>query len=152
MPEEAPEVTPRMLHEDLVASRDETRAGFEGVRSDISGLRGEVGGLRGDIAELRTEMRAGCADLKATLLIGFRGLPTRESSEEMVRLFRERNRLQEQRFAELEGVVRGHHLEAQEARRALLEGERQLGDRLSRDIRALTDALLRGGRNGEPPA
>ena len=31
-------------------------------------------------------------DLMTTLIAGFRSLPTRESSEEMVRLLRERNR------------------------------------------------------------
>ena len=49
--------------------------------------------LDDDLAAGFGEMRAGFADLKTTLVLGFRSLPTRESSEEMVRLLREANRL-----------------------------------------------------------
>ena len=38
---------------------------------------------------LHEDLRSGFGDLKATLIAGFRSLPTRESSEEMVRLLRE---------------------------------------------------------------
>jgi len=62
------EVTLTTLHQDLTA-------GFGGMR------------------EMRVEMRAGLADLKVTLIAGFAGLPSRESSEEMVRLLRERTPL-----------------------------------------------------------
>jgi hypothetical protein len=53
--------------------------------------------LHEDLQAGFAEMRTGFADLKATLITGFSGLPTRESSEEMVRLLREANRLQEER-------------------------------------------------------
>lgn len=49
--------------------------------------------LRSGFADLKSEVRSGFADLKVTLVAGFQSLPTRESSEEMVRLLRESNRL-----------------------------------------------------------
>lgn len=49
-------------------------------------------------------------DLKA----GFAGLPSRDSSEEMVRLLRESNRLQEERFTQLDVRVREQNLETQQ--------------------------------------
>ena len=48
--------------------------------------------LHEDLTAGFAEMRSGFADLKTTLIAGFRSLPTRESSEEMVRLLREGNR------------------------------------------------------------
>ena len=48
--------------------------------------------LHEDLTRGFAEMRSGFGDLKTTLIAGFRSLPTRESSEEMVRLLRERNR------------------------------------------------------------
>jgi len=55
------------------------------------------------------EMRAGFADLKTTLVGGFRSLPTRESSEEMVRLLREANRLHDLKalIARIDALIRG---------------------------------------------
>ena len=47
-----------------------------------------------------SDLKGGIADLKATLITGFRSLPTRESSEEMVRLLREANRFNEERFTQ----------------------------------------------------
>jgi len=47
------------------------------------------------------ELKGGLVDVKTTLITGFRSLPTRESSEEMVRLLREANRLNEERFTQL---------------------------------------------------
>jgi len=111
------------------------------------------------------EMRSGFADLKATLIAGFRGLPNRESSEEMVRLLREGNRLSEARFAQLDVRIREQHLETQQVLHALVEGQRQLVEAqrlliddqrsLSADIKALIariDALIKGRSNGEPAA
>jgi len=46
--------------------------------------------LHEDLTKGFAEMRSEFGDLKATLIAGFRSLPTRESSEEMVRLLRER--------------------------------------------------------------
>jgi hypothetical protein len=66
----------------------------------LSDVRGEVRALRGDIA-----------DLKASVMAGFAGAPTRAQSDEMLRLLRENNRLQEGRFAELGGVLREQHAE-----------------------------------------
>ena len=125
------------------------------------------------------EMRAGFADLKATLVAGFRSLPSRESSEEMVRLLRESNRLQEDRFTQLDLRIREQHLETQQVLHALVEGQRLLieGQRavvesqrtlvesqraladevrtLSADIKALIariDALIKGRSDGGPTA
>jgi len=144
MSEGTPSVTLETLHDDLAA-------GF---------------------ADLKGEMRAGFGDLKATLVTGFASLPRRESIEEMVRLLREGNRLQEERFTQLDLRIREQHLESQqtlhailEGQRALLEGQRALIDgqnslieshrALSMDIRALIarlDALIKGRGNGEPAA
>jgi hypothetical protein len=125
------DVTLYTLHEDLTMGFTEMRAGF----SDLTG-------------EIRS--------VKATLIAGFRGLPTRESSEEMVRLLREGNRLNEARFAQLDLRIREQHFETQQVLYALVEGQRLLVDgqrSLSADIKALIarlDALIRGRSNGEP--
>ena len=110
-------------------------------------------------------MRAGFADMKVTLATGFAGLPTRESSEEMIRLLREGNRLQEMRFTQLDGRIREQHLETQHVLHALTESHALLAGEqrglaanvtgLSADVTRLIariDALIRGRRNGEPPA
>ena len=118
------------LHEDLTA-------GFAEMRSGFTDLKGEI--------------RSGFADLKTTLIAGFRSLPTRESSEEMIRLLREGNRLNEGRFAQLDLRIREQHFETQQVLHALVEGQRSL----SADIKALIariDALIRGRDNGEPAA
>ncbi len=128
-------------------------------------------------ADLKVEMRAGFGDLKATLVAGFMSLPGRESSEEMVRLLREGNRLQEERFTQLDLRIREQHLATQQVLHAIVEGQRLLvegqrslvenqrllveGQRflieeqrsLSTDIKALIarlDALIKGRGNGEP--
>ena len=123
-------------------------------------------------ADLKTAMTTGFADLKTTMIAGFRSLPTRESSEEMVRLLREGNRLNEQRFTQLDLRIREQHFETQQVLHAVVEGQRQLvegqrqlveGQRLllegqrslSADIKALIarlDALIRGRDDGEPAA
>jgi hypothetical protein len=128
--------------------------------------------LHEDLTKGFAEMRSGFGDLKATLIAGFRSLPTRESSEEMVRLLREGNRLNEERFTQLDLRTREQHLETQQVLHAIVEGQRQLvesqrqvleaqrlmidGQRsLSADIKALIarlDALIRGRDNGEPAA
>ena len=106
---------------------------------------------------LHEDLTAGFADLKTTLIVGFRSLPTRESSEEMIRILREGNRLNEGRFAQLDLRIREQHFETQQALHALVEGQRLLleGQRsLSADIKALIariDALIRRRDNGEPP-
>jgi hypothetical protein len=110
------------------------------------------------------EMRAGFADLKTTLITGFRNLPTRESGEEMVRLLREGNRLHEARLTPLDARIREQHLEMQQVLHAVVEGQRLLVDgqrgliesqrALSEDVRALIariDALIRRRDNGNPP-
>ena len=133
--------------------------------------------LHEDLTAGFAEMRAGFTDLKTTLIAGFRGLPTRESSEEMIRILREGNRLNEGRFAQIDLRMREQHFETQQVLHAVVEGQRQLvegqrqlvegqhqlveGQRLlfeghrglSADIRALIarlDALIRGRDNGEP--
>ena len=150
-----PDVTLNTLHDDLTA-------GF-------TDLKGE---MRSGFTELRDEMRSGFADLKTTLVAGFRSLPGRELTEEMVRLLRESNRLQEERFTQLDVRIREQHLETQQilhailenqrllvegqralvdGQRALLDGQRALSSDISRLI-ARIDALIRGrGNGGEPP-
>ncbi len=94
-------------------------------------------------------MRSGFTDLKTTLITGFGSLPTRESSEEMVRLLRENNRLQEERFTQLDLRIREQHLQIQQVLRAVAEGQRALHE----DIRALIarlDALINGRGDGAP--
>lgn len=82
--------------------------------------------LHEDLKTLREETRTGFAELKTTLIAGFRGLPSRESSEEMVRLLRDSNRLQEERFTQLDLRIREQHLETQQVLHALIEGQRLL--------------------------
>jgi hypothetical protein len=119
--------------------------------------------LHEDLTAGFAEMRSGLADLKVTLVTGFRGLPSRESSEEMVRLLREGNRLQEERFSQLDLRIREQHLEVQQVLHAIVDGQRSLVDgqrllvdgqrSLSADIKALIarlDALIKGRGNGEP--
>jgi hypothetical protein len=147
-------VTLSTLHEDLTTGFAEMRTGLE---------------------DLKGEMRSGFADVKTTLIAGFRNLSSRESSEEMVRLLREGNRLQEGRFTQFDLRSREQHLEVQqilhatvegqrllvegqrslvEGQRSLVEGQRSLveGQRsLSADIKALIarlDALIRGRGDG----
>jgi hypothetical protein len=136
------EVTLRTLHGDLTT-------GFADVKAAIADAKGAIG-------DLRSEMRAGSADLKATMITGFAGLPTREQSEEMLRILRDGNRRTDERFTHLDVRTRDQHLETQQALRALVEGQRLLieGQRsLTDEIRRLIariDAFLRGRGNGEP--
>jgi hypothetical protein len=126
--------------------------------------------LKDGFADLKGEVRDGFADLKTTLITGFRNMPTREDSQEMIRLLRENNRTQEGRFTQLDLRIREQHFELQQALRvladsnrgiaegvrgiadgvrALLEGQRALHE----DIRALIarlDALIKGRGDGEP--
>ena len=124
------------------------------------------------LVTLHEDLTTGFADLRTTIIAGFRSLPTRESSEEMVRLLREGNRLNEQRFTQIDLSIREQHFETQQVLHAVEEGQRQLvegqhqlveGQRLlidgqqslSADIKALIarlDALIRGRDNGEPAA
>jgi hypothetical protein len=134
MAEGTPDVTLGTLHGDLTDLQGEMRTGF---------------------VDLKGEMRAGFADLKTTLVVGFSRLPTRESSEEMVRLLRAGNRLNEERFTHLDVRIREQHLETQQALHALVDGQRLLIEgqqSMSAAIKALVAALMRGRNNGEPPA
>ena len=115
-----------------------------------------LGTLHEDLTAGFAEMRSGFADLKVTLVTGFRSLPSRESTDEMVRLLREGNRLHEERLTQLDLRIREQHLEIQQTLHAVVEGQRSLieGQRsLSADIKALIarlDALIRGRGDGEP--
>jgi len=62
--------------------------------------------LHQDFADLKGEIRTGFGDMKATMIAGFRSMPTREQSDEMIRLLREGNRLNEERFAQLDARIR----------------------------------------------
>ena len=112
---------------------------------------------------LHHDLTAGFAELKTTLIAGFASLPTRESSEEMVRLLRESNRLQEERFTHLDLRIREQHLETQQSLHAVVDGQRALTNEVrmlstelrgvSADIKALVgrlDALIRGRGDGNP--
>ncbi len=97
----------------------------------------------------------------------------------MVRLLRESNRLQEERFTQLDVRSREQHLATQHVLHSLVESHHRLTETherladshqrlteeqrllaaeqrgLSRDIKALIarlDAIIRGRNNGEPPA
>ena len=94
-----------------------------------------LGTLHADLTRGFAEMRAGFADLKVTIITGFRGLPTRESSEEMVRLLREGHRLNEQRFSELDSRIREQHLENQQTIQTVFAGLRQLDASIQRSER-----------------
>jgi outer membrane murein-binding lipoprotein Lpp len=166
-------VTLDTLHGDLADLNGEVgnlRGEVGALRGDVGALRGDVGALSSEVGELRGEIRAGFADLKTTMITGFAGMPTRESSEEMVRLLREGNRLQEVRLAHLDVALRDQHAETRQVLHAIAEShqlfaeeQRQLSSEvrgvstdirgLSADIKALIvriDALIRGRNDGEP--
>jgi hypothetical protein len=148
-------VTLSTLHDDLGQGFAEVRAGFADLRTEMragfTDLRTE---MRAGFTDLRTEMRGGFTDLKTTLVVGFRSLPTRESSEEMVRLLREGNRLQEERFTQLDLRIREQHLETQQVLHAVVDGQRVLLEgqqSLTGEIRALVarlDTLIDRRGNG----
>ena len=101
--------------------------------------------LHEDLTVGFAEMRSGFADLKITLITGFRSLPTRESSEEMVRLLREANRLNEGRFIQRDARIHEQHLETQQVLHAVGEGLRQLvatADRSERQARRRRRQLI----------
>jgi hypothetical protein len=144
MADSNPDLTPDPLRADLAAGFADMRTGF---------------------ADLKDEMRSGFADLKATLVTR---LPTRESSEEMVRLLRESNRLQEERFTQFDMRSREQHLATQHVLHSLVESHQRLSQTnerlaeshhrlteehrgLSQDIKALIvrlDAMFRRDNGG----
>jgi hypothetical protein len=150
---ESEEVTLRTVHEDL-------RAGFADLREAVG-----VG-----FADLKGERRVGFADLGVTIVTAFRSLPSREQTDEMIRLLRESNRVQEERFTQLDARIREQHLELMqvlpalaegqrallERQRALLDGQRTMAEEirgLPADIKALVarlDALIKGPGDGSP--
>src|SRR3990172_8199199 len=96
--------------------------------------------LHQDFADLKGEIRTGFGDMKATMIAGFRSMPSREQSDEMIRLLREMNRHQDERFAQLDARIREQHLENQHVLRAIAESQRALldGQRgLQEGVRAL---------------
>ncbi len=118
----------------------------EDLTHGFADLKGE---MRTGFADLKGEMQAGFSDLKVTLITGFQSLPTRESSEEMVRLLRENNRIQEQRFTQLDARIREQHLEIQQVLRALADGQHALITEV-RALIARLDALIKGRGGGSP--
>ena len=126
--------------------KSEVRGGFAELKSEVrDGFTDLKGELRGGFAELKGAV----ADLKITLITGFQALPTRESSEEMVRLLRERNRIDEERFTQLDVRIREQHLEIQQVLRAVVEGQGVMADGI-RALVARLDALIRGRGDGSP--
>ena len=77
--------------------------------------------LKAGFADLKGEVQGGFTDLKTTLVAGFRNMPTREDSQEMIRLLREGNRLNEERFTQLDLRIRQQHFETHQILRALAE-------------------------------
>jgi hypothetical protein len=118
-------------------------------------LKGE---MRTGFADLKGEMRTGFADLKATIVTR---LPTREASEEMVRLLREGNRLQEERVTQIDLRSREQQLATQHVLHSLVESHQRVVEEqrvlaaeqrgLSQDIKALIvrlDAMFRRDNGG----
>jgi hypothetical protein len=161
MVEGNPDITLETLHGDVTMGL-----------ADLSGeIRAGFADIKAEMRDMKAEMRAGFADMKVTLATGFAGLPSRESSEEMIRLLREGNRLQDTRFTQLDIRLREQHLETQQVLHALVEGQLVLTTEvrtlatevrtlateikgLSIDIKGLVgriDLLIRGRNNGEPP-
>ena len=163
MAEPIPEdVTLNTLHEDLKGGftdlKGEVQGGFadlkQQVQTGFADLKREVQtgftDLKGEVRGGFTDLKAGIADLKVTLVSGFRNMPTREDSQEMIRLLRENNRIHEERFTQLDLRIREQHLEIQQILRAAAEGQSILHE----DIRALIariDALIKGRGDGSPP-
>src|SRR5574341_812109 len=77
--------------------------------------------LKEGFGDLKGEVREGFANLRVALVTGFRTMPSRASQEEVVRLLRENNRLQEERLTQLDVRLREQHLEVQLTLRALTE-------------------------------
>ena len=59
-----------------------TSSGYSTLHEDLTAGFAE---LKDEMQSGFTDLRSGVADLKMTLITGFRSLPSRESSEEMVR-------------------------------------------------------------------
>ncbi|MCI0545618.1 MAG: hypothetical protein L0Z49_14440, partial [Actinobacteria bacterium] len=128
MTEPSPDaVTLDTLHEDLHRGFGDMRAGFADLKNEMrAGFTDLKTEMSTGFADLKAEMRTGFGDLKTTLVSGFRSLPTRETSDEMARLLREGNRLQEERFTQLDLRTREQHQETQQVLHALVEGQRRL--------------------------
>jgi hypothetical protein len=77
--------------------------------------------LHEDLGGLRADLR----DLTALIASGLRALPP-EWPGDVSRLLRETNRLNEERFAQLDVAIREQALEVHTILRALAEGQRQL--------------------------
>ena len=109
--------------------------------------------LHRDLSELKGDVR----DVKGLLVSRLPTFPP-EWPREVVRLLREGNRLNEERFAQLDVTLREQAIETHTILRTLADGQRQMTDNqrnLSDEIRALVariDALIRGRGNGPPPA
>lgn len=99
--------------------------------------------LNNGFAEVKTAL----ADVKTTLVTGFRSIATRESTEEMVRLLREHNRLQEERLTHLDVRIREQHVDLQQAVRALIEGQQALHQDIQGLIARL-DTVIKGRGDG----
>ena len=108
-----------------------------------------LGTLHQDLGELKEGIRDGLGELKALIATGIRALPPPEWPAEVIRLLSETNRLNEERFTQLDLLIREQVLETHGILRALAEGQRGL----SEDIRALIariDALIKGREDGSP--
>jgi hypothetical protein len=103
-----------------------------------------------DLTRLGAEMR----DLKVSMVTGFASMPTRASSEEIIRLLREGNRINEPRFTELDVQIREQQLETLHIpsavaghQQALTADVRELGIQ-NEALMGRIDALIRRRDNG----
>ncbi|MBI4536588.1 MAG: hypothetical protein HY712_01370 [candidate division NC10 bacterium] len=138
------EVTVSTLHEDL-------ETGFADLKGEV---RGGFTDLKGEVQAGFADLKAGIADVKVTLVTGFRNMPTREDSQEMIRLLRENIRLQEERPTQLDARMREQHFETHQIPRSLAQSQRAMSEEvrgLSADIKALIarlDALIKDRGDG----
>jgi ABC-type molybdenum transport system ATPase subunit/photorepair protein PhrA len=137
--------------------QDVTLNTLHGDLMDVKTTLTDVNTTLTDVNTTLIDVKTTLTDVKTTLVAGFRSLPSRESSDEMVRLLREGNRLNEERLTRLDVRIREQHLETQQVQhatqqilQALAEGQRQLSVEL-RALIARIDALIRGRDNGNPP-
>ncbi len=131
MPED---VTLKTLHGDL-------KGGFADLKQ----------GIQTGFTDLKGEVRGGFTDLKAALIAGFRNMPTREDSQEMIRLHREANRIQDERLTQLDLRIREQHLENQQVLRGIADGIRALldGQHLLLDGQRTLHEVLRALAEGQ---
>ncbi len=90
------------------------------------------GDLKGEMRGGFSDLKVGIADLKVTLVAGFRNMPTRQDSQEMIHLLRERFRILARRPSQrdaLDSRIQEQSLELQQVLHALAEETQGFKDR-----------------------